>query len=88
MEASGEPARLCHDSLSEGSLVNVKGRVRTREWTADDGSRQRVTYLRAEEVKRLDDASPEDVSRRDERPGGREEPLGGTRFEPAESLPF
>lgn len=88
VEVSGELAKRCRDSLSEGSLVYVEGRVRTREWTADDGSRQRVRYLKAEDVKRLGGAPPKDVGKEKKRSDGREEAPSEAHFEPAKPLPF
>jgi single-strand DNA-binding protein len=50
----GERAADCSESLHKGSPVHIEGRLRTRAWTAADGSTRRSTEIVADLVEPFD----------------------------------
>lgn len=48
--AWGKTAEVCSKYLTKGRQTAVMGRIQTRSYTADDGSRRYVTEVLAEEV--------------------------------------
>ena len=48
--AWGKTAQLCSDYLNKGRQVAIFGRIQTRNYTADDGTKRYVTEVIAEEV--------------------------------------
>ena len=48
--AWGKTAEVCGKYLTKGRQTAVMGRIQTRSYTADDGSRRYVTEVLAEEV--------------------------------------
>jgi single-strand DNA-binding protein len=47
-------AERCGDSLKKGSAVFVEGRLQSRSWETEDGSRRSVIEIRADRVQFLD----------------------------------
>ncbi len=47
-------AERCGDSLKKGSAVFVEGRLQSRSWETEDGSRRSVVEVRADRVQFLD----------------------------------
>jgi len=54
--AWGKLAEICSQYLGKGRKVYVEGRLRTREWEGQDGSKRRTTEIIAENVIMLDRA--------------------------------
>jgi single-strand DNA-binding protein len=46
-------AKICGEYLSEGKLVYIEGRLRTRTWEDRDGNKRSVTEIEATEMKML-----------------------------------
>jgi single-strand DNA-binding protein len=47
-------AERCGDSLKKGSAVFVEGRLQSRSWETEEGSRRTVVEIRADRVQFLD----------------------------------
>ncbi len=58
--AWNKQAELCSQYLSKGRRVLVEGRLQSRSWETQDGSRRSVIEIRADRVQFLD--APRDVS--------------------------
>ncbi len=50
----GRLAEICNQYLSKGRKVFIEGRLQTREWEAQDGSRRQRTEIVAENMIMLD----------------------------------
>ena len=55
--AWGQLAEQCKSSLHKGQLVYVEGRMKTREWTADDGTSRSCAEVAAQDVFGLEAAA-------------------------------
>ena len=80
--AWGKLADIASQYLAKGRRVYVEGRLQTREWEGQDGSKRRTTEIVAENLIMLDRAS-----------GGAGPSRGGTPFdgiqmEPTEAAPM
>ncbi len=49
--AWGKTADVCGQYLGKGKLVAIQGRIQTRSWEAQDGSRRYATEVVAEQVR-------------------------------------
>ena len=49
--AWGRLAELCEQYLGKGKLVAIQGRIQTRSWETQDGSRRYATEVVAEQVR-------------------------------------
>lgn len=77
--AWGRLAEICNEYLEKGSQVYFEGKLRTREWTDDDGNTRYSTEVTARDMMFLDS----------NRQGQQSQPSGGQeKFEPDDQLPF
>ena len=83
--AWGVLAESCGNTLQKGQLVNVDGRLQTRSYEAQDGTKRKVTEVVASTV-----AQPLDAWERNDTPrqAGSGASSFGTEVLPDEDMPF
>lgn len=59
--AWGKTAELCEQYLQKGSLAGIAGRIQTRSYDANDGSKRYVTEVVAEEISFLTPKKEQDT---------------------------
>lgn len=57
----GKTAELCEQYLQKGSLAGIAGRIQTRSYDANDGSKRYVTEVVAEEISFLTPKKEQDT---------------------------
>lgn len=77
----GKLAELCSQYLTKGRKVHVMGRLQTRSWEAQDGTKKQKTEIIATDVVFVDRAGRDDFSTDQEEPKSKET----TKSKPKES---
>ncbi|HTB22619.1 MAG TPA: single-stranded DNA-binding protein [bacterium] len=72
VEAWGKPAEACAEYLKKGSPVMVEGRLKLKEWTAQDGQKRSLLEVVAERVQFLTGGPRQEASLGGEDAGGHE----------------
>ena len=60
-------AENCSQYLIKGSLVDVEGKLQTRDWTDKDGKKRTAIEIQADNVHFLADLKPKDGAAREEK---------------------
>lgn len=68
--AWGKLAEVCQKILGKGMLTYVEGRIKTRSWDAQDGTKRYKTEVRANEVILLDSKDRDPAGIPEDIPGG------------------
>lgn len=86
----GRLAEICDEYLSKGRQVYVEGRLQTRSWEDDHGSKRYVTEVVADNLVFLGrgDAGPDDSYRGDRPPSGNRQPSGSDDAFGDDDIPF
>ena len=86
-------AEVCNEYLKKGSPVFVEGRLQSRSWEAQDGTKRSTIEVVAQNVQFLSSGSgrgqkamPEDTNF--EAPSGEAVPAGDKELQPDDEIPF
>lgn len=85
-------AEICEKYLSKGDKLYVEGRIKSRQWQAEDGSTKYTTEIQVLEFTFLSTKRSQDVAEKDLSPSATVDTIKNTNFDTKENdesnLPF